>query len=495
MWNWFQSQRPGSHQRWPLDMPLAWFNKHDPWRLMDAVTGTLVIGATGSGKSSGVLVFLALALLKAGLGGLFLCTKRSDRHFIEQLARLTKRESDLVFFGPHETNCVNLLQWELTHGGGSRTSRIENAVQLFKIALEVIERDRHAASGSGDNKYFERAALQLLRSILLVLVLSGEAVTLENIQRFIASLPQSRPQMESRAWRETSYCYQACCRADDGALTDSEDRDFQSSLMYLLQELPAMDAKPRSSIISTYTTMSDMLGRGAIRDTFFSETNVSLDDCRYGQIFVTDYPTTVWNEIGRMAQVLVKTVWQRDAERFDVGTHPQPVFLIADEAQNFISRTTDAAFQATARSSLVATILLSQNLPGLYEAVGGESGRHVIDALTGNLRLKLFASQDDLNTCLWQSELLGKIKRFSFNGSSQPRTDRPFDLFHPRANVSAGFSESWDYTIQPWEWSHGLRNGGPANGFLVDAIAYQGGRIWKSNGKTHLPVTFTQYRE
>jgi hypothetical protein len=301
--------------------------------------------------------------------------------------------------------------------------------------------------------------------------------------------------MESRRWRDSSYCYQTCCQADDAELTESEDRDFQASLIYLLQELPAMDGKPRSSIFSTYTTMSDMLIRGAIRDTFFSQTNVSLDDCRYGKIFVPDYPTTVWNEAGRIAQVLLKTVWQRSQERFDVASHPRPVFLIADEAQNFLSRATDAPFQATARSSLVATIYLSQNLPGLYEATGGEAGRHVIDALTGHLRLKLFASQDDMTTCLWQSEMLGKVKRLIFSGSSQPRTDQPLSLFRPRANVSAGFTESWEYAIQPWEWSHGLRNGGPANGFQIDAVAFQGGRIWQANGRTHLPVTFTQWRE
>lgn len=492
MWPW---KKPKSLAKagWPLEMQLARLSPADVWRLSDAVTGTIALGSTGSGKSSGGAIFFLLAMLRAGMGGLVLCVKPDDRRMVETCARQLGRRADIVTFGPTEPHRMNLLEYELRHGGGMRTSRLENVIQLFQVILEIAERDRRSDGSSGDNKYFERAALQMLRCALLVLILAGEPITLENIHRFIVTAPRSIEEARSPAWRDKSYCYQTLCKADDQPLTVSEERDFELSLLYFLEEFAAMDAKPRSSIVSTYTTMSDLFQRGVLRDTFFGETNITPDACRQGKIFVLDFPTLRWNETGRIIQSAFKFVWQRSQERHDVAANPRPVFLFSDEAQQFLT-SFDGPFQATARSSRICTLYITQNLPGMYEAVGGESGRHVIDALLGNLRLKVFHAQDDGVTCQWQSELLGKTKRLLFNSSAQPQTDQPFDLWRPRSNVSAGFSESWEYLIQPWEWAKNARTGGEANGFLVDATLFQGGRVFNASGKTFLPITFDQRR-
>ena len=37
-----------------------------------------------------------------------------------------------------------------------------------------------------------------------------------------------------------------------------------------------------------------------------------------------------------------------------------------------------------------------------------------------------------------------------------------------------------------------LRKGGPANAGQVDAVVFQGGRIWHATGDTYLPAVFQQ---
>lgn len=489
MFRWTRTKQT-TVEDWPLDMVLGHWNAKDVFRLSDAVQGILVLGSTGSGKSSGAAKCLIQWLLAAGCGGIALCVKTSDRIDMERYAKECGREDDLVIFGPDSPHQFNLLNFELSHGGKLDASRLENVVQLFAIILEIAEKDRQAGGSSGENKYFERAATQLLRASLLPLYLAGETISLDNIRRFIMDAPRSLEEAADETWRQHSYCYQVLCRADDQPMSPSLVKDFELSLLYIMKEFPSMDAKPRSSIVSTYSTMADLFQRGAIRDTFFSDTTITPDACREGKIFILDFPVLKYNDIGRIIQAAFKYVWQRAMERHDVAVTPRPVFLLSDEAQTFLT-SFDTIFQATARGSRVATIYLTQNLPGMMEAVGGESGRHAIDALIGNLRLKIFHAQDDPVTCEWQSQLIGQTRRCTFNSNVQSNPQKGFDFFGDQ-NRSAGFSESMEYEIQPWEWSRDLRNGGKQNHYLVDAVAYQGGRLWQSNGKNFLPVTFQQ---
>lgn len=487
-----RKQTRSTQERWPLDLVLGQLSRRDAWRLSDAVTGALLLGSTGSGKSSGVARFFIQRLLRQGFGGLALCVKPEDRSDIERYARAYSREQDLVIFGPGQSPCCNLLNYELSHGGGSKVSRLENAIALFQTALEIVEQDRHTNS-SGDNKYFERAALQAMRAALLVLIVADEPISVSNIHRFIMAAPTSLEESRDAGWRERSYCYQTLCKADDQPLSVSEEQDFELSVIYWMREYAGMDIKPRSSILSTLTTMLDIFQRGFVRDSFFGETTITPEACRDGKIIVLDYPTLRWNKVGQIVQSLFKFVWQRSQERCEATRKQTPVFLFSDEAHQFFTRW-DGPFQATARSSRVATIYVTQNLPGMYEACGGEAGKHSIHALMSNLRLKVLCAQDCTETCTWQSELIGKTKKLFFNSNSQSSPQQEFDFFRPGQQHSAGASESLEYTIAPWEWSRDFRTGGAEHGYLVDAIAYQGGRVW-SNGKTYLPVTFSQKGE
>ena len=228
MWNWFSAKV--ARQHWPLDRKLCALSPHDFWHLSDAVTGTLILGSTGSGKSSGAFRHLLLAMLRANLGGLFLCVKPTDRADLERYARLCGRQQDLVIFGSDQPHRFNLLDFELHHGGGHPVSRLENVVQLFRILLELVERDHRSSGSSGDNKYFERASLQLLRNTLLVLILAQEPITLENIYRCLMSAPHSLEQAHDPRWRETSYCYTTLCQADDQPMSARIQKDFELAL-------------------------------------------------------------------------------------------------------------------------------------------------------------------------------------------------------------------------------------------------------------------------
>ena len=67
-----------ARDHWPLTQKLIAWSKDDFWTVGDSVCGTLVLGSTGSGKSSGSGEQIAGAFLSAGYGGLVLTVKPDE---------------------------------------------------------------------------------------------------------------------------------------------------------------------------------------------------------------------------------------------------------------------------------------------------------------------------------------------------------------------------------------------------------------------------------
>src|SRR5262245_23353833 len=93
-------RRPPSAEPWGLSTPLMQWSADDAWTIGDAVAGTLVTGATGSGKTTGSGQAMALSLLRHGFGGLVLTTKPDERALWEEYCRRAGRTADLRVFAP-----------------------------------------------------------------------------------------------------------------------------------------------------------------------------------------------------------------------------------------------------------------------------------------------------------------------------------------------------------------------------------------------------------
>lgn len=86
-----------------LDRPLMMLSSQDTWRIRDATEGVQVFGAIGSGKTSGSGAMIAKAYLRAGFGGLVMCSKPDERHLWERYAAATGRLDDLLIVTFDET--------------------------------------------------------------------------------------------------------------------------------------------------------------------------------------------------------------------------------------------------------------------------------------------------------------------------------------------------------------------------------------------------------
>jgi TraM recognition site of TraD and TraG len=152
--------------------------------------------------------------------------------------------------------------------------------------------------------------------------------------------------------------------------------------------------------------------------------------------------------------------------------HSRPVFFFADEAHAF-SNEYDADYQAVCRSQGVCCVRLTQNIPNFIRSYGGGTMAELIsDAIFATLCTKVLLRNSDPTTNAWASRLIAKdtVNRTSLSNSA-----------------SAG-SESHNTSLSPVEEPScpeknflGLKSGGPAHNYTVEAIIFQSGRLFNGN--------------
>ncbi len=162
-----------------------------------------------------------------------------------------------------------------------------------------------------------------------------------------------------------------------------------------------------------------------LEETFSSDTNVRPEDTFDGKIIIVDLPVQKYKLVGRIANLIWKYCFQcavlRRVQPADRQSFLRPVFLWADEAQNFVSKF-DSEYQAVARSAGGCTVYLTQNRESFRRAL---KNNDAVDSLLGNLQAKFFC-QNSGETNEWASKLLGErwLKITSTNvGQSRQVTD------------------------------------------------------------------------
>lgn len=457
----------------------------DAWTLEDACRGTIIMGANGSGKSSGPGNHLAECFLQAGFGGMVLCAKADEADAWRNLLQRAGRLKSALFFGTDPRWKINFLDYEASRAGGGGIT--ENVVNLFVRVAEIIEQK---SENTANQEYWRRAMKQLVRNATDLLLTAGRRVSLSEIVAVINSAPQSEVQTTERHWQQQSKCYSYLLEAEQAALADSEKRNaFQLCAHFWVNEFPQLAAQTRSSIVSTFTTLADALLRDPFRDRFCTETTFVPEMLLKGAICIADLDIKRYGDVGQYAQVLLKYLVQQAVERrSDLGTnHARPIFIWADECQNF-TVSYDQTFQTTARSARCATVCITQNLPNLQAEFGaGPSGQARVNSFLGNLVNKFFCQQDEELTNRWAADTIGKVRQLLNNYSHSHSTA---DVGFNRPSASAGAGETIDYDCTPREFQM-LANGGARNGYTVETIVFGGGRIW-SNGKTWIRVRFRQ---
>lgn len=465
------------------------------FRLADAQTGVCVFGATGSGKTSGPAKHLAYAYLAAGFGGLVLCAKKEERRQWQQWADATGRTDDLVIIDGDGRWRFNFLEWEAARPeeGGGLTINIVSI--LDEIAGAIANAAGKADGGQGDNKFWDDALHHLNTNLVELPIFAGLRVSLPLFRSIVTSAPQSLEQTADPQWNETSACATILREADEKtAKADANIRaDFEECRNYWLQEFPVLSEKTRSIITLSFSMLARPLITRPLRKLFSTDTNVRPEDAFNGKIIIVDLPVQEYRLTGRIANLAWKFCFQvatlRRAPPTN-GSYLRPVFLWADEAQNFITKF-DAEYQAVARSAGGCTVYLTQNRESFRRVLGNYDA---VDSLLGNLQAKFFC-QNSGDTNDWAAKLLGR-RYMSITGFSVSTS--PTDILPAKApsNLSSTVARNQDYRylVEPSRFTT-LKRGGAIFNYQVEAIVYNGGHLFINEHGESVPyrlLTFNQ---
>jgi hypothetical protein len=488
-----KTQLPGFH---PQTVLRDWGNG-EGFRLSDALTGVCVFGATGSGKTSGPAKHLAYGYLAAGFGGLVLCAKKEERRQWEQWAAECDRTDDLVIIDASGANRFNFMAWEASRpeAGGGLTINIVNL--LDEIATAISGGSGQTEGGGGSNKFWEDALHHMNTNLVDLPLFAEIPVSLPLLADIVASAPLNAEQAKDDKWQTESACGKILKEADDATKKASAGirDDFMRCQKYWESEFPNLAEKTRSIISLTFSMLARPLVTRPLRQLFSADTNIKPEDTFGGKIIIVDLPVQEFRLVGRIANLAWKYCFQVAVLRRTPPTKPdaylRPVFLWADEAQNFVTNF-DAEYQATARSAGGCTVYLTQNRESYGRVL---KNMNAVDSLLGNLQCKFFCQNTGL-TNDWASFILGQrwVKTTSTSAGQSQNEATPKNPDEQRShNSGVNRSEQKKLFVESAMFTT-LKRGGAAHNFQVEAIVYNGGNLFY-DGNLALPfrlLTFNQ---
>jgi type IV secretory pathway TraG/TraD family ATPase VirD4 len=454
-------------RKWPSDMPLLRWNGWRKFTVSHSLEHVLVFGATGSGKTSGGLRIVSLAMLHAGYGVLFLTAKPEDAGEYLKWAKLAGREKSVVRFGPGHRPGFNLLEYELTRDG-SFTERTMNIAGILAAAGEIVARNKTARNG--DAQSWQEAAEQLLFHAINVVVLATGKVELDDVVKVARSAPETKTEAADPSWQRDSACHQKLVMA---AQKHGNNRTLELADDFFRIDWAKFPDDTKHSVTFTFTKLAGLFQSDPLYRLFFSKTDFTPEILTDGAVLIVDDPVLAEGDRGKVVNGLMRLAVERMMKRRTDTNRERPVAIIWDEFQESVTQA-DKAFAAVARSPRCALVLATQNV----NAVAGILGREDAWSLFGNCRTKLFFANDDPDTNRFMADVVGKWptkKEAKTKGGKEPTTttnEQDEDALPPRIALM-------------------LKSGGEEYRRLVTGVLVHGGRVVK-DGKPWMEVAYHQ---
>ncbi len=456
-------------RRWPSVLPLVrWGNFHS-FTVGHSFEHVLELGATGSGKTSACIKSVALGMLHAGYGVLFLSAKTSDPEDYYAWAKGAGRENSVVRFGPAHKLGFNLLEYEMAQGG-QLTERAMNIPGILSAIGDIIARDK---AERGDGKIWRQAAEQLLKHAVNVVLLATGKVEMDEVMRVVLAAPASKDEAEKATWQRDSACSRRLAEAEDRALGGGDARAAELAREYFLQLWPQFPPDTRNSVLFTFAQVADLCRSEPLHRLFFSRTDFTPEILTDGAVLVVDAPALAGGDLGKVINGLMRLAVERMTLRRKPDAQARPIAIIWDEFQTSVVKA-DSEFAALARSHRCALVMATQNVNAVDAVMEEDNAR----ALFGNCRVKLFFANDDPKTNQYMADVVGKweVEKESktTGGKNTNKTKNPQE----------------EYAVPP-RMALLLKSGGSEFEGKVSGILIHGGRKL-TKGQPWMKVKFDQ---
>jgi len=515
-----------------LDALLLRLSTHDYLGLRQSFEHFLVMGGTGSGKTTGPGRALASALLRAGAGALVMVAKSEEIDTWVEYARKNGRSNSLVIFD--HTRGFNFIDHELSRQG---VKGLGTVIEYIVEVLEAADMAMGTGARESDAFWLQSVRTLLTHSVPLIYAAWG-TVSVNSIVDFVTSAAADGNQYLEPGLADRSFAAKTLRKVVDAPCAPLEVSRREELMTYWFVEYPAIPERTRGNIVVSLSAKLDRFRHGRLRDCFCGKTDIVPEMAFLGAIILVAMPALTWNQDGVIGQKLLKSAFQRTVlTRGSLAPHlrERPVVLWADEAQLFVTDT-DHEFLSVCRSSRCGVVYLSQSLPTFFAQLG-PGKQDAAEALIGKFGTQIFCANGCAKTNQYASQLIGRGMQYrrtegrstgtSFNGGMSEGTNvnRGYSSnsghsygpgggsFNSGSGNNSGSGENYgttvgrgtntgrnysvaenmDVIVEPRFFASELKTGGPANNYEVSAIWFKtSGNFIAANGGNFLLTTFNQ---
>lgn len=383
------------------------------WSVLPArslVTGLLVLGSIGSGKTAYVLRPSVFRLFhhQTRPGGLVMDSKAALVEPLRAEMHAAGREADILVVGPQQPT-----KWNPLHMPLSSPATIANAL------LTAIENINGAAYNS-DSRWIRNGAAHLAEGLIGLLRLRSGYVTALAVRMFSGQLIQCTQGTDEPAKAVTDLLaalFAGCAAPIDqpaeyehySSLTIarmSEDEKFRS--IYVSELLSLLVPLTSPDVVHLYNSPQDELDMPSWPDAINCGLVVALD-CNSRSQPALAVILGMLLKLGYQDSMLARLEWQRaglcNADRF--------MCLLIDEYQDYASPG-DSDYLALCRESKAITVFLTQGFASIVQKVGEDRSKVILQSMRNRLVLTQTVPE-------FAADLLGKheIDDVSTNISEQ----------------------------------------------------------------------------
>ena len=481
----FFTRRPSGD----LDHPLDRWSPSDPWTVRHACANTLIVGKTGSGKSTGAGDHCLRAVVRhRNSGGAIFAAKPEDKAYVMRVFREERTLHDLYLLEPGGLARFNVLDYERSRGADVRD--LTQACMTFKETLTRTEQGGGGGGGGDDMAYFAGQERMMLHNAIQVLLLATGRVDPWAIQCFVTGAAISLEETNDVKWQD-SYHYKMLQEAKARAGEGRDKHDYDLAEQYWTFQLPRLNERTRTSIeAGVYGTLHAM-NTGTARELLATTTNISPELLEQRKWLLVNAPIAPGDVTSAVINSAVKYALQRHIIKRQATPGDPLLCIFCDEFQK-LANSYDAMFLAECRSHKGCLIALTQSIHAMYANLHGKGGEHQVDSLLTNFGHVVVHTLGDAKSAKMWSDVLGSRREVFIGTTAQPKGEELFEVLMGRSQLSVSASERYEPVVQPAVFLSGLRCGGPENGNVVDGVVIRSGQPFRHSGENYLITSFRQ---
>ncbi|OJW23070.1 MAG: hypothetical protein BGO49_28480 [Planctomycetales bacterium 71-10] len=435
--------------------------------MKELMSGLIGFGETGSGKSTGAFRTALYRSWKhpSKPATLVLVAKPEVYEETLELATLAGRGDQVVDLAKER---IDILDTALKLRG--------SVLDASSILKHVIEADakRSSKGDDGSNRFFYDAADRVCHAATAILYHATGSASISGIYEMVTDQKAAEEHIKL------------------GLSKKVDDDDWNAAVTLFRGEWKSMGDRQKSAVLGVAINSIGKFLRSGFSTTFSSgvTTWTPWDADAKGLISVANWPL-MDGEGGRLGQIALKILVQKYALMRRKADHPRPFVIAADELQLFALPENDAYVQAVCRDRRLISLCMTQNIPLLRAAVGGEDARDEVDALIANHGVKVIACNSDPETNRWASGLCGSHWVDVQGGGVTPGGYSPERDMRGQ-DQGAGAHLHWNANYRPCldpEAFTQLHRGGDG---WVQTVVYQTGRVYPSTGRPWTYAWFNQ---